>query len=231
MPTFRETRTLPARLKLRMKTQNAGINLVPALISALGVILLAPTIHAQRPEGNPIPSQAERLEKMAEHLQLSPEQKSKIKAVMDKSGPEIRDIMAKGRQNASETERAKVRDLLKTQSEDIAAILTPEQREKFKQTREQRTTQPSAEERLQRMTSTLSLSSEQQSKVKAIMETHAPKLRELMAKGRDNATETDRERFKELMKQQFEEIGAILTPEQKSKFREIREKRTEQPAK
>ena len=116
----------------------------------------------------------------------------------------------------------KIRELLKAQSEEVAAILTPEQREKFKQTRN---ATPSAEDRLQRMTTALSLTTEQQAKVKAIMDNRGQKLRELMAKGRDNASEADKEQFKELMKQQFEEIGAVLTPDQKTKFKEIRDQR------
>ena len=205
-----------------MQNQTNHSPTIPSLLCALSALLLIPIANAQQPESTPNPSPAERLEKMAERLQLNSEQRSKIKTILEKSGPEIREMMSKGRQNASEADRTKIRELLKAQSEEVAAILTPEQREKFRQTRNATL---SSEDRLQRMTTALSLTTEQQAKVKAIMDTRGTKLRELMAKGRDNASEADKEQFKELMKQQFEEISAVLTPEQKSKFKEIRDQR------
>ena len=81
------------------------------------------------------------------------------------------------------------------------------------------------EERLKKMTESLGLSQEQQDKVKAIQEKNAPAMKELMAKGRENLTEEDKTKMKELMKTQTEEISAILTPEQKEKFKADMEKR------
>ncbi len=78
------------------------------------------------------------------------------------------------------------------------------------------------EERLKMMTEKLSLTQEQQGKVKAIMEKSAPQMKELMAKGRDNLSEEDKTKMREMMKTQFEEIGAVLTPEQKEKWKEAR---------
>ncbi len=173
----------------------------------------------------PIPDTQERLGKMAEHLKLTPEQTEKVKSIMEKTGTDIRAIMEKGRQNVSEADRSKVREMLKTQATEIASVLTPEQRERFRETREQRVSPPALDERLNRMTSSLSLSDEQKEKVKSIMEAHAPEFRELMSKGRDKATDADREKVKELMKKQFEEIGAVLTPEQRNKFKDLREER------
>ena len=83
----------------------------------------------------------------------------------------------------------------------------------------------SAEERLKHMTESLGLTQEQQDKVKAILEKDAPKMKELMAKGRENLTEEDKAKMGELMKAQREEIAAILTPEQKEKQKAEMEKR------
>ncbi len=77
-------------------------------------------------------------------------------------------------------------------------------------------------ERLKMMTEKLGLTQDQQDKVKAIMEKNGPQFKELMAKGRDNLSEADKTKFRELMKSQMEEIGAILTPEQKEKMKEQR---------
>ncbi len=77
-------------------------------------------------------------------------------------------------------------------------------------------------ERLKMMTEKLGLSKDQQDKIKVIMEKNAPQFKELMGKGRENLTDADKEKFKELIKSQMEEIGAILTPEQKEKMKELR---------
>lgn len=78
------------------------------------------------------------------------------------------------------------------------------------------------EARLKMMTEKLGLSEEQQGKVKAIQEKNAPKMKELMGKGRDNLTEEDKTKMREAMKAQMEEIAAVLTPEQKEKMKEMR---------
>jgi len=81
------------------------------------------------------------------------------------------------------------------------------------------------EERLKHMTETLGLSKEQQEKIKAILEKDAPKFKEIFAKGRDKVTDEDRAKMRELMKAQTEEISAVLTPEQKEKWKAEMEKR------
>jgi Spy/CpxP family protein refolding chaperone len=81
------------------------------------------------------------------------------------------------------------------------------------------------EERLQRLTEALNLTQEQQDKIKAIMEKSAPQFRELISKGRDNLTDEDKTKIRELLKTQTEEINAVLTQEQKDKFKEMMERR------
>ncbi len=75
------------------------------------------------------------------------------------------------------------------------------------------------------MTEELNLTQEQQDKVKAIAEKNAPQFKELIAKGRANLTDEDKTKIRELMKSQVEEIAAILTPEQKEKYKAAVEKR------
>jgi Spy/CpxP family protein refolding chaperone len=83
----------------------------------------------------------------------------------------------------------------------------------------------SPEERLKRMTEELSLTQDQQDKIKAIMAKGADQMKDLMAKGRENLTEEDKAKFREFLKNQTEEIMAVLTPEQKEKFKAAMEKR------
>ena len=76
--------------------------------------------------------------------------------------------------------------------------------------------------RLKLMTEKLGLTQEQQDKIKAIYEKNAPAMKELMAKGRENLTEADRTKMRELGKAQNDEIDALLTPEPKEKRKEMR---------
>jgi len=85
----------------------------------------------------------------------------------------------------------------------------------------------SPEERLKQMTQTLGLTQEQQDKIKAIIEKNAPAIKEIRDKGR-NLTEEDKTKMGDLMKQQREEIDAVLTPEQKEKQKAEMQKRRAQ---
>jgi Spy/CpxP family protein refolding chaperone len=77
----------------------------------------------------------ERLQMMKEKLNLTPEQEEKVKALQEKNGPEMRELMSKGRENLSDADKEKLRELMRGQMEEMAAILTPEQREKLKELR------------------------------------------------------------------------------------------------
>ena len=78
------------------------------------------------------------------------------------------------------------------------------------------------EARLKFLTEKLELNADQQAKIKAIMEKSAPKMKELMDKGRDNLTDADKTAMRELMKSQGEEINAVLTPAQQEKMKALR---------
>ena len=80
----------------------------------------------------------ERLKKMTEELGLSKDQQDKIKAIQEKNAPAFKELMAKGRENLTEEDKTKMRELMKTQMEDISGVLTPEQKEKFKASMEKR---------------------------------------------------------------------------------------------
>lgn len=75
------------------------------------------------------------------------------------------------------------------------------------------------------MTEELGLTQDQQDKIKAIMEKNAQPLKDLMAKGRENLTDEDKTKFREILTSQAEEIAGVLTPEQKEKFKAAMEKR------
>jgi len=81
------------------------------------------------------------------------------------------------------------------------------------------------EERIKRMTETLGLSQEQQDKLKTIFGKGSDDMKALREKGRDNLTEEDKAKMKEYFTKQMEEVNAVLTPEQREKWKTEMEKR------
>lgn len=74
---------------------------------------------------------AARLEQMAQALNLTAEQKTKLKAIFEEQQKEMEAIPADQR-------REKMREVMMKYREKIAAVLTAEQKEKFEQMRPQR---------------------------------------------------------------------------------------------
>ena len=72
---------------------------------------------------------ADRLKNMKEKLGLSDEQTEKIKAIFHKN----REKMTGLKDLKSEERRAKMREAFKSEMEEVAAILTPEQKAKWKE--------------------------------------------------------------------------------------------------
>ena len=76
-----------------------------------------------------------RLKMMTEKLALNEEQQGKIKAIFEKNAAQIKELRAKGRQNLTDEDRTKLREITKAQNQEVAAVLTPEQKEKYKELR------------------------------------------------------------------------------------------------
>jgi Spy/CpxP family protein refolding chaperone len=91
----------------------------------------------QRPEGARRMDPEARLKFMTEKLGLDADQQAKIKAIYEKNGPKMKELMAKGRENLTDADKTAMRDLMKSQTEEINAVLTPEQQEKMKAMRPQ----------------------------------------------------------------------------------------------
>ncbi len=71
---------------------------------------------------------AERLKAMKEKLGLTDEQEGKVKAIFEKN----RGKRAELKGLSKEDRRSKMRETLKSEMEEVGAILTPEQKEKWK---------------------------------------------------------------------------------------------------
>jgi periplasmic protein CpxP/Spy len=91
------------------------------------------------------PSVDERIDRMSKELNLTPEQKDKIRPLFEEQDKQMREL----RSNTSltpEQKRDKARTMMMETHDKVAAILTPEQKEKMKehmeQMRQQRETHP-----------------------------------------------------------------------------------------
>jgi len=110
---------------------------LPFVILAVSVALLLP---ATLPAADAKPGRAgrgERLKSLTEKLSLTEEQQTKVKEIYAKSGPELRELRAKGRESLSDDDKKKMRELMKSQMQEIGAVLTPEQKEKMKEMRKE----------------------------------------------------------------------------------------------
>jgi len=83
-----------------------------------------------------------RLKFLTEKLGLTEDQQTQIKAIFEKNGPKIKEIMSKGWKNLTDADKASLKELMKTQAGEINAVLTPEQQAKMKELRENRPHRP-----------------------------------------------------------------------------------------
>jgi len=102
-----------------------------------------PTFAQDKPAGDP-PQRAAgprhmnpeaRLKAMTERLGLSADQQAKIKAIFEKNAAKFKELMDKGRDNLTDADKKTMGDLRKAQTEEINAVLTPEQLAKMKEAR------------------------------------------------------------------------------------------------
>ncbi len=94
--------------------------------------------RGQRPGGPGRMDPEARLKAMTEKLSLTQEQQDKIKAVWAKGAEDMKALREKGRDNLTEEDRTKMRESFQKQNEEVQAILTPEQKEKYKESFGQR---------------------------------------------------------------------------------------------
>ena len=205
-------------MRIRMSTAR-----VTGLAVIVGIPLLAALCRADeerslRPEIQQImQSVGEKLQAAADKLELTADQRSKIREI-----------------NASRAEQCKAlrterRELLQEELKAIGTILTPEQREKVKELAEDRVEQVKAagapglpkfagdretlEERAESAAEKIGLTSEQRKQISKTLSSQADRHAILKAKCREACEE------------EFKDIAAVLTPEQRQKAREYLEER------
>lgn len=121
------------------------VHMKPTLLTLMAAALMAcpVLVNAQNPTDKPERKQGpgpggprsveERVKFMTEKLELNAEQADKLKAIYEKYAPQMKEIMSKGRENMTEEDKTKMREVMKSQTDEVGAILTPEQKEKMKE--------------------------------------------------------------------------------------------------
>lgn len=180
---------------------------------------------AQRNRANARPQAGGRLQQIIEKLDLSDEQKAKLKPIMDELRTQTRAAM---QNSADQSDRRKqIREATATAQKQIGEILTPEQRTKLAELmREQRagTTQPTTQAagrgdmigQIEAVALGLDLTPEQQTKVKELSKEYSD---EVAAMDRDNAGNKGRNpQMRTAVMEYRSRITQLLTPEQTEQF-------------
>src|SRR5262245_31917939 len=214
------TSTVLFRMCEMSPRMSAAIVMVLAMI--VGILVFASRSRADEEKSllpeiqNMLQSVSEKLQAAADRLDLTADQKAKIREINASRAEKCKDL------------RAERRALLQEELKALGTILTPEQREKVKELAEDRVEQVKAAapglpkfdgvrdtlaERAESAAEKIGLSSEQRAQIIKTLSSHADRHAVLKAKCRDACEE------------EFKEIAAVLTPDQRLKAREFVELR------
>ncbi|MFQ5637449.1 MAG: hypothetical protein ACE5IR_05590 [bacterium] len=160
-------------------------------------------------------------------LELSEEQKAQIKEIMQRHREQLKAKHGsfEGRPSR-EAIKEKRREMRESLQKEIARVLTSDQQAKLDELKAQlergEIPQELVERHVNRLSADLDLSEEQQSQVRALGLPHLPHRRH-----RDKESRGDFQQNREQLKEYEQKLMAILTPEQQSRFREIKKERRE----
>jgi Spy/CpxP family protein refolding chaperone len=156
----------------------------------------------------------ERMQEGAKELNLTEDQKAKLKELYTPQREKLREIW-KDESLTREQKLEKFKALRAGNEPKLKDILTPEQLEKW----QQRQTQ--ARERMESAKKDWNITDDQKAKLKAILQPQAEKFRAL----REDASLTPQERmerFKAMREELAPQIKEVLTPEQYAKWEQAR---------
>lgn len=167
---------------------------------------------------------SKRLAKMNEKLQLTQDQQAKVKDILSDQWTKqqaIRSNTSLSQQDA----RSQMRELRKSEHEQLMNVLTPEQREKAKQMHKgEKGGRGMAAKRMRFMARELNLTDSQKAQLKPIFQQQRAQMQALKA-DTSLTQEQKREKFQQLRADGRKQFLAILTPEQQQKLRELRSRR------
>lgn len=204
---------------------------LPVLALAMGTLALPAICTAQnapeRPRARQFagPQGGQRLQQAMEQLNLTDEQKAKIKPITENLRQQIRDTMTN---TTDPTQRREaMRQATRSAQQQIRDVLTPEQQAKLQElAREQRgpTSRPTADlrtrgqssmiDRLEQMALDLKLTEEQQTKVRELSKEYRDEVATVLRDG----GQADRQQLRTIMTEYRSRLTQLLTPEQTDQF-------------
>ncbi len=198
------------------------------ILAMLGTVLILGITQLQAQEnGNRKEFRKNKMERGDKHdgfgkdLQLTDEQKAKAKAINEEFRTKMKAL--KSDDNITMGEFKKRESALKKERiEKLEAILTPEQKEKVKEGKEN--TAENIDKMMDKMKTDLNLSESQTTKIKAIHTAYAAKIKAI----RDNddlTPEEKKQQILEVSKARRAEVDTVLTKEQIKKRDEILKER------
>lgn len=102
--------------------------------AALAIFTSSFNVFAEDEKPKAAKAVGERLKTLGEKLGLTDEQKEKVKEIIQKNMPKMKELRA-DTALSQEDKRAKMMELRKAEMAEIRALLTPEQQEKMKEMR------------------------------------------------------------------------------------------------
>jgi Spy/CpxP family protein refolding chaperone len=163
------------------------------------------------------------LQQLSEKLNLTEEQKTKVKAILADEATEIKAVHA-DTALTTEQKAAKVKEIRDSSREKINALLTPEQQKKFAEMKGQAAgrTREAFQNRMAALAEKLNLTEEQKTAIKPIM---AAEANEIKAVGQDTSLSKEQKQTKiaGIREASDKQINALLTPEQQAKWAQLKE--------
>ena len=125
---------------MRRNGEAGGVRLaMPAVVAMLALVGLATPGLAQQgpPQGRGMPSVDERLAGMTEQLQLTEDQATKVRPILEKQDRQRQELF-ETYGGDRETMRAEMRKLIEEGDRELAGVLTEQQMKKHLEQRQQR---------------------------------------------------------------------------------------------
>jgi Spy/CpxP family protein refolding chaperone len=217
----------------------------PRILMAILCLLVVTAAQAQHPTASDNETKGahaqDRLAELESRLQLTPEQTAKLRPIIDQETEELRAVRDKYASDSSPTAKQTMRGEMKTIHEkyegQITAVLTPEQqtewskiKEEHKSGAEDRASQ--AQERLAELQTRLKLTPDQTEKLRPVIQQEMAELKAVKDKyAMDTSHNGRKNMFRDMKKVQEKysgQIAAVLTPEQQSEWKKIKEERKQE---
>ncbi len=166
-----------------------------------------------------------KMQEMMEKLNLSEDQKAKMKAINEEFKNEMEAL--KSQKFSEEVMKEKRMAIMKSRKEKIAAILTPEQKKQWENMKpgkgdkdhDRGDKRESREEKFEAMAKELNLTADQSAKFKVLQSSLRTKIKDIRS-STSLSEEQKKSEMKEVYKNHKKSVEEILTPEQRKQMKD-----------